>query len=290
MPFSRTRPIVASLALSLLCAAESFAQAPAAPMKGGAAPPAHSPTASVTTPPPGYHWHTLVLQHAVPSDILQMMHWDSAAAHPAALPAGVLRIFALQSNNSLLLQATDDGYAKVAGIVSRWDVAARDVRIDMVLVVVPEARAGSYTPDMPASRLLPLLLADGARTVSVPTVTMPNGVTESFSITYTPPWPTGRMRLIQAGKTEVAFPFQVLMTPQINADGTVTLGLTLMPGLAALSAPMPPVEARTARAGESVVYDVLGPVGARGERVFLFAKPTITDSTATMTDSVTVTP
>ena len=54
-----------------------------------------------------------------------------------------------------------------------------------------------------------------------------------------------------------------------------------MPRLVVVSDPMPagpPAEARTARPGESVVYDVSGPLGARAERLFLFATPTITDA------------
>ena len=52
----------------------------------------------------------------------------------AQLPTGVARIFALQSNNSLLVEATPDGYNQVKQIVKILDVAPRQVSIKVEFV------------------------------------------------------------------------------------------------------------------------------------------------------------
>ena len=78
-------------------------------------------------------YRTIVLRHANPADVLKLMHWKdnreaanlnspNAPADPN-LPAGVARIFALQGNNSLLVQATPEGYNQVKNIVKILDVA-----------------------------------------------------------------------------------------------------------------------------------------------------------------------
>ena len=51
-----------------------------------------------------------------------------------ALPTGVARIFALQSNNSLLIEATPDGYNTVKQLVKILDIAPRQVEIKVEFV------------------------------------------------------------------------------------------------------------------------------------------------------------
>jgi len=51
-----------------------------------------------------------------------------------ALPDGVTRIFALQSNNSLLVQATVEGYNTVKNLVRILDIAPRQVQIKVEFV------------------------------------------------------------------------------------------------------------------------------------------------------------
>jgi len=55
-------------------------------------------------------------------------------AIPDGLPAGVARIFALQSNNSLLVEATPEGYNQIKQIVKILDVAPRQVEIKVEFV------------------------------------------------------------------------------------------------------------------------------------------------------------
>ena len=57
----------------------------------------------------------------------------------AALPTGVARIFALQSNNSLLIEATPDGYNQVKQIVKILDIAPRQVEIKVEFVTASVA-------------------------------------------------------------------------------------------------------------------------------------------------------
>jgi len=55
------------------------------------------------------------------------------------LPTGVARIFALQSNNSLLIEATPEGYNQVKQIVKILDVAPRQVQIKVEFVTASVA-------------------------------------------------------------------------------------------------------------------------------------------------------
>ena len=55
-------------------------------------------------------------------------------APQAQLPAGVARIFALQSNNTLLVEATPDGYNLVKQLVKILDIAPRQVQVKVEFV------------------------------------------------------------------------------------------------------------------------------------------------------------
>ena len=256
-----------------------------------------------------YHWHTLVLQNARPSDILKLMHWDHPATPPdpaplqalpptglmpptATLPAGVLRIFALQSNNSLLVQATDEGFATVTKLVQMFDIAPKQVQFKTLLVAVPATRAGLDAPNADASRFLAELLRGERRVIPTPLVTTTDGVGATISFSYPPP-PIGGIRLIQAGPTagrsDPSPRVEFRLTPRINADGTLTLGAAF----GGLSVPTD----RTLRNGEMTVYKVTDPQAASGERLFFFLRPTIigesrdnAPANADGSRSVTVTP
>jgi general secretion pathway protein D len=59
---------------------------------------------------------------------------NGAQGRGAALPEGVNKIYALQSNNSLLVQATPDGYNLVKQLVKILDIAPRQVEIKVEFV------------------------------------------------------------------------------------------------------------------------------------------------------------
>ncbi len=250
-----------------------------------------SASAQTAAPPPaasaaGYHWRTLALRHAVPSDILALIHWDGPAPSPPALPDGVRRVFALRSTNSLLVEATDEGFATVASLVNLLDRAPRQVKFHMALVAVPAARGDLYRPDMSASELLSLLLAGESSVISVPTETVTEGTTAAVSVGVPVIAPVGRFRLAQAGSMGDGYGpsarCEFRLTPLINADGTVTLSL--------MAASMEAAPPRTLRAGELAAYDVTGATQVNSERIdgrrlFLFLSPTIIADTEDARDA-----
>ncbi len=279
--------LVLSLALPLLWPATAFAQVPKT-----LSPKADPPRVRVKiTPVAGYRWHTLGLQHAVPGDILALMHWNQPispsqptpfqalpptdlAPPPLALPEGVRRIFALQSNNSLLMEATDEGFATVTKLVQIFDIAPKQVQFKTLLVAVPATRAGLNVPDADAARFLAELLRGERRVIPTPLVTTTEGVGATISFSYPPPTfdpPAARLQLVQAGTppspSGPAARGEFRVTPRINVDGTLTLGVAF----GGLPAPID----RTLRDGEWAVYEVTGPQVASGERLFFFLQPKI---------------
>lgn len=293
MPFLRTRPVL-SLALPLLCSAMAHAQTPTVQPGPGSRPGPLRSVAAAATPVAGYHWRTLVLQHAKPGDILALMHWNgpvtpetpapfdllpltgSPVPNPAILPDGVRRVFALHSTNSLVVEATEEGFATAVNLVKRLDVVPRSVQFHMELVAVPASRVRLFTPGLPASRLLPLLLAGDSRVAAVPVETATDGHSTFFSVEVLLAAPGGRFRLARIGPgadghgTSTVHVFR--LAPRINADGTITLSLEFAT-TAPLSVRFP--TPRTLRPAELVVYDVTGPKQTAGERLFLFLSPTI---------------
>ena len=112
----------------------------------------------ISTSPVVYHWHTLVLHHTKAAEILVALRWNgedlgsdpppdpfpfsifptlvvshsSDALTPTflkqsskrtseMLPYGVLRVYALQNNNSLLVESTDQSFDLVTKLVKLFD-------------------------------------------------------------------------------------------------------------------------------------------------------------------------
>lgn len=96
-----------TLGLSLLLCLPAIAKAP----KPAPAPPAAAPSAA-------YHWNKLALNHIAPAAALVALHWDTPTA---TLPTGIQRVYALQSNHTLLLHATDAGFAEATRLVQTVD-------------------------------------------------------------------------------------------------------------------------------------------------------------------------
>ena len=266
--------------------------------------PAQTPTPTSAL---AYHWHSLVLQHTVPSMVLRQLHWQQddltpTAPRPAHLPEGVRRLFALQSNNSLLIEATDEGYAQIKQIVRALDVAPRQVQLAALFVAVSAARAKAYAQDMKAALLLPQLLNGEARINQPPTVTasedqtisIPCGLPrdDGFRTIYTGAVPNDVHRAVGSGSW-LSSPPAALLTPHFNPSGTVTLSLYYTTS----SATKRPMMVRTLRSREMGVYEVTGLMDTEGERLFFFVTPTLigesgdrSPTNATGGQSVTVTP
>lgn len=77
------------------------------------------PAPRAAAPSAAYHWHLVVLKHIQPAAAVTALHWDTPAA---TLPAGVERVYGLQSNSSLLLHATDAGLAEATRLVQTVDL------------------------------------------------------------------------------------------------------------------------------------------------------------------------
>ncbi len=95
-----------TLGLSLLLCLPAVAETPKP------APPA------AATPSAAYHWHKLAVSHTSPIAVLAALHWNTASA---PLPDDVERVYALRSNSSLLLRATDTGLAEATRLVQTVD-------------------------------------------------------------------------------------------------------------------------------------------------------------------------
>lgn len=279
-------PAMRCRTLLRLAALLSLLTPPPAPAQTAARPPAAHAA--------GHHWRTLVLQNARPSDILILMHWNQSAGmmpHPPALPDGVRRIFALQSNNSLLVDATEEGFATVTTLVKALDIAPRQVQFKTLLVAVPATRTGLIAPDTDATRFLGELLRGERRVIWTPTVTVTDGQTVTTSFLCPAP-PVSRLRLAQTGPMRegsgASSRCEVRLTPRINADKTLTLSLTLTPAATPSAAQI--MTPRTLRSGELAVYDVTGPPTPHGERLFFFLQPVVIGETADGGQTITVTP
>ena len=114
---------------------------------------------------PSLNYRTILLQHANPADILKAMKWGmdefvskTEAAKPlnTNLPEGVVRIFALRSNNSLLIQATNEGYARVKDIVKTLDIAPLRVQMKVTLAAIPSTLKLTVDLTQPGQALLQL--------------------------------------------------------------------------------------------------------------------------------------
>ncbi len=96
-----------TLGLSLLLCLPAIAETP----KPAPAPPAAAPSAAS-------HWYSIVLKHIQSVAATATLHWDTPTA---TLPAGVEHVYALQSNHTLLLKATDSGLVEATRLVQTVD-------------------------------------------------------------------------------------------------------------------------------------------------------------------------
>ncbi len=259
---------------ALLCSLPVLADAPAAPIAGE------------------MHWQTLLLQHVVPGDILKTLHWDKAAG----LPAGVTNVYALQSNNSLLVRATPAGFTQVRDLVRALDVEPRRVQIrfalanaiatdlkasgirfDLIPYPIPPHPAESdlgYAAGSVVAPLLQKLTKKGVVTLG-PVVTTSNNVNASVSLSGGQPLP--------ALPDVEALTFAA--TPRVNSDDTVTLvlhpqatwrvaGKTNPDGTPA-TATGDIESTRTVRSGDTLVFTNLFHGAAGSSQLLLFVTPTL---------------
>lgn len=280
LPFNRRAFLPACLTLGTLLYAlpppPVFADSPAAPAADAA------------------QAKTLLLQNAVPGEILKAMHWDRAAN----LPEGVTRISAQPATNSLSVVATPAGLAKVKQMVKLLDIVQRQVQIKMALAnataadlkaagirfdVIPDpgpphpsgAEIGYAAGIAAVGQFLQTLIKQGA-VLQSPTVITTNNVDAALSISGGQPIPT--LPDVES--------FTFAATPRVNSDDTVTLVLhphatwRVAGKSNADGTPVIATESldttRTLRSGDTLVFTNLfaGAAGGGDRQILLFVTPT----------------
>ena len=78
-------------------------------------------SAAVHAQTPSYQYRTISVHNVAPVAVLKATQWESKTS---ALPAGVKKVFALQSRHALVVYATPAGYQRIGAIVSALDVPA----------------------------------------------------------------------------------------------------------------------------------------------------------------------
>jgi len=81
------------------------------------------------------HWNRLVLQHAALGTVMALTRWGRGGSEPK----GVKHLVFMMGSNTLLVNATPDGFAQVQEIVRRLDVAPRRVQVGVMAVTVTAA-------------------------------------------------------------------------------------------------------------------------------------------------------
>ena len=218
---------------------------------------------------------TIVLQHIVPVDLLKSLHWDQTAN----LPAGVTKIQALPAQNALAVTATPAGFAKVGEIVKQLDIEPRQVKIVSAFAYASDAdlkASGIKFDQVPVnepSQKMYRFYATGSRVAQfLQTLTKQRAVTEE-DITTTNNV-TATISRSDAAPSRKARVQQFTVTPHINGDDTITLGLhwgfsdgTVNRGISTT---------RTVRNGDTMVI-VIPPAAsqAAGENTLFFVTPTV---------------
>lgn len=214
--------------------------------------------------PADLHWQKLTLQHVIPSEILKLMHWNAEkTAKPAPrnpnLPDGVQAIYALQSDNSLLIQATPDGFTSVKAVVKTLDIEPRRIQVQWQMIDVPESDWKKLEGIGDKDKLLAALAPGNYKTISGPTVTTTDGVQATVKVETKVPYGPKQDFLTVGQSTTV--------TPRVNTDGTITVQVTATD----LEVAGPPAEAngapptttqsistiRTAKSGETIILSGL---------------------------------
>lgn len=97
------------LSLSLLLCLPTIAKTPKPAPKPAPAPPAAPLSAT-------YHWQKLTVSHIAPAAALDALHRNTPEA-----TAGIERVIIMQRDHTLLLHATDAGFAEATRLVQAVD-------------------------------------------------------------------------------------------------------------------------------------------------------------------------
>ncbi|MGI4787644.1 MAG: hypothetical protein ACRYFS_02210 [Janthinobacterium lividum] len=230
-------------------------------------------------------WQRIALQHVSPSDILTRMHWGGSKNVGATsnLPGGVEVIFALQSNNSLLIHATDEGFEQVKRIISTLDIAPQHVQLKSLFAAIADNPKRVIDLTNPLGAMLQIHQVGTIFYQPLPMITN-NNVDAAVALDMRLPRldPNLKHWLLlndphYGGSTLSVVPALRLM-PRINSDNSVTLSMNIEDPTLNLPTLFPDqslTNTRTLKNGELTAYEITGMSGTIGYRVFLFVTPTI---------------
>lgn len=215
--------------------------------------PAEKPAPKTKAPlnPADLHWQKLVLQHTTPDEVLKIMHWNDPTG---ILPDGVTTIYGLQSDNSLLIEATPEGFNKVRQIVKNLDVAKAQVFVRLkVMFVVPTAQDSevsslNFESGKAATDLLATLAGRGDQVIAAPPITI-GGSTNPAQIVL-PEGPVATFIMEGISNYNGMSPGLSIAT-RLNSDDTITLGVQSTPTFG--DAPPQLKTSRTVKSGETMV-------------------------------------
>lgn len=263
MTLSRlTRPIVflAGIIFTLAC--------PAGHAVADPAPISESPASRLVI-------HKLILHNVTPDEVVILMHWKrddkdfqtfrmldnkpllgdginrvdppKPPASTSTLPEGVENIYVLEGDNSLLIEATPEGFKRTQEIVKSLDTLLKRnfqfkiqfvrARIDAVksLGLFPttdERFQRTVTFGTQVSALLQTLLAKGSVVLETRTLNADNGVSLLISYVAKISTPKGSLSSINETLDEVIGKqwqnflvpaFSITLRPHLFVDGTITL-------------------------------------------------------------------
>ena len=232
------------------------------------------------------------------------MHWTSngKVGDQPQLPDGVAKIFALQSNNSLLVSATPHGYTQVETIVKVLDIAQRQVELKVLFAAVPISQ--NLLVDLADSHqaLLQLHSANAifCQTAQIApnnasTVVSPTQMKLPRLVPQPPPW-----SLPYFSHPDNYYSFDpvsaIQLTPRINSDNSVTMNLD-QGELAGMNFPkrLDPLRQmlttfRPTPSGATIAYEMTNQSKFGDYRVFLFMTPTIVSVDAASGGTISVKP
>ncbi len=261
-------------------------------------------TATSQAVPATYHWHTIVLAHTTPAEMLaRLFQADSSQTTTLTWHVrGVRMVGAVPGNSALRVEATDDGLAQIKTLVSILDPAGRQIRLETLLLGVPAGRTDFSVQDPPAA-LLAALRQGTYRVIQTPAVTAleDRDTTGIFYYTPPPPAPTTtppkQLILIASLAPRLKFtplpgdnfwsghlgtPSTFQLTPHFGDEDVIALNLQF--GSHTVTATQP------VRLGKLAVAELPRTPAAPDERLFFFVRPTLLPSATDSGAAVIVTP
>lgn len=226
----------------------------------------------------------IMLNHATPSDVIALLHWND----PKMRPAGVTSVTANTADNSLHVVATKEGLAQVEDLVSDVDVPVRQILVNVSEVLAAKSEVDAYgIAENPANRkpransdflytangkLVARMLADltaKGNVIGSPAITTTNNTPAILTFTST--------------SSNLAHPevssCTIKISPRANSDSTVTLPITIVQSAGPEQKSQMFTVTRTVPDGQTFVagYAASDSSSAKNKLVLYFVTPHLLD-------------